>query len=128
MGLFYKLPCVSYNMSDALQTKSVQLVEAFEKRLHHDKSELLTSAAFASKDHEDSGFEIVRYIAHRIVGSARLFGCQELTEPAKRVEILIEEGAEIGAIMQAVNNLVDIIDRTLADGIPHPDWIKSDLS
>ncbi|MBN9669772.1 Hpt domain-containing protein [Roseibium aggregatum] len=114
-------------MSNTLQAKSAQLVAAFEKRLDHDKSELLTSAEFASQGYEDSGFEIVRYIAHRIVGSARLFGCQDLTEPAKRVELLIEEGADIGAIMQAVNALVDIIDRTLADGIPHPDWIKSDL-
>lgn len=114
-------------MSEVLKAKSVQLVAAFEKRLDRDKSELLTSAEFASKGYEASGFEIVRYIAHRIVGSARLFGCQDLTEPAKRVELLIEDGAEISDVMRAVNELVDIIDRTLASGIPHPDWIKSDL-
>lgn len=109
---------------NTLQQKSVQLVAAFEKRLGHDKSELLTSTEVACSSRA-SDFELVRYIAHRIVGSARLFGCHELTIPARNVERLVEHDADPGLIIAAVNELADLIDQTLIEGIPNPEWMNS---
>lgn len=109
-------------MSSALKSKTAQLVTAFEQRLGRDRSDLLTSADLASQGQYNAGFEMVRFIAHRIVGSARLFGCDALSAPAGRIERLVASGADTEDIIKAVNDLVDLIERTLDDGIPDPDW------
>lgn len=114
-------------MTKTLQEKSVRLVAAFEKRLGNDKSELLTSSTDAAHGGRSVDFEVVRYIAHRIVGSARLFGCHELTIPARNVERLVEYGADASLIIEAVNELADLIDEALTGGLPAPEWIDSQL-
>lgn len=112
-------------MSNAFEAKAAQLVAAFEQRLNQDKRELITNANIARGDFVDTGLEPLRFIAHRIVGSARLFNCEQLSLPAKKVEDLVEQGADISLVIEAVNNLIDQIDGTLTDGVPMPDWIKS---
>ncbi len=112
-------------MPNALESKAAQLVAAFEQRLDQDKRDLITNAMFGMDGFSEHGFEPIRFIAHRIVGSARLFGCDALSEPAKKLEVLVEQGADVGCIIQAVNELIEHIDNTLADGVPFPAWVTS---
>jgi len=111
-------------MTMAMRAKSEQLVAAFEKRLGNDRAELIANRAAACGSADRSGFEVVRFIAHRIVGSARLFGCDDLAGPAGRVEELVDAGADAGAIVQAVNDLAERIETTLANGLTVPDWSR----
>ncbi|WP_417712553.1 Hpt domain-containing protein [Roseibium aggregatum] len=112
-------------MPNALELRATQLAAAFEQRLDRDKKELITNSNLAADESTETGFESLRFIAHRIVGSARLFGCDELSVPAKELEVLVEEGAHISSIIRAVNDLVGQIDRALAEGISTPEWAKT---
>jgi|GEM_PF-2820568 len=112
-------------MTIAVKAKAAKLVAAFEQRLDKDKCELVSCLATVRNGNVPAGFEIVRYIAHRLVGSARLFGCDDLGSPARNVESLVESGADVSLIIQAVNELVERIDRSLADGLQQPDWIDT---
>ncbi|PVB59324.1 Hpt domain-containing protein [Labrenzia sp. 011] len=109
-------------MTDALKVRTARLVAAYELRLDKDKSELISSLAAVRDGNTAGGFEIVRYIAHRLVGSARLFGCEDLDTPARTVEQMVDSGVEPSLIIQAVNELVERIDRTLLIGLQQPDW------
>jgi HPt (histidine-containing phosphotransfer) domain-containing protein len=106
-------------MTKEMRARSRKLVAAFERRLGDDRAELIASRDTAC---DASGVECVRFIAHRIVGSARLFGCDDLEEPAGKVEELVDAGADPGAIVQAVNHLAERIEEALSDGLPLPDW------
>ncbi|TYC63569.1 hypothetical protein FMN50_04360 [Rhodobacterales bacterium] len=108
-------------MPHRLHKETPQLVAAFEKRLGNDKIELLSTADCLYASGSKVDFEVVRYIAHRIVGSARLFGCEDLTKPALDVQRLVENGADTDVVIQAVKKLADLIDRKLVEGIPGPD-------
>ncbi|POF29621.1 hypothetical protein [Roseibium marinum] len=110
-------------MTDALKTKTAQLVAAYERRLDKDKSELVSSLAAVRNGNATNGFEIVRYIAHRLVGSAHLFGCDDLDLPARTVEKMVDCGADTSLIIQAVNKLVEQIDQSLLAGLEQPDWL-----
>lgn len=111
-------------MSVPTQAKIAQLVSSFERRLDQDRRNLLASRVTDSKGVDRKGFAAVRFIAHRIVGSARIFGCDELVEPARDVERLVEDGASPDTIIQATNVLARLIEETLSKGLPEPDWTK----
>lgn len=106
------------------QTKITQLISSFERRLDQDRRALLASRSTDTLVADQSGFAAVRFIAHRIVGSSRIFGCEELMEPARTVERLVDGGAAPEAIVQAVNVLALEIEQTLTKGLPEPDWTK----
>ncbi|WP_269585279.1 Hpt domain-containing protein [Roseibium sp. Sym1] len=111
-------------MAKSSQMKVAQLVSAYEHRLDQDRRELLASGDAGNEGADPSKFAVVRFIAHRIAGSARVFGCEELADPARNVERLVDEGAASDVIVGAVNELTRRIDETLASGLPEPDWMK----
>ncbi|WP_299817540.1 Hpt domain-containing protein [uncultured Roseibium sp.] len=112
-------------MTDALKARSAQLVAAFEQRLDNDKSKLISSLAAVRDGSSTNGFEVVRYIAHRLVGSAHLFGCDDLDLPARTVEKMVDCGADASLVIQAVNELVERIDRSLLVGLQQPEWLNA---
>ncbi|MEO9529503.1 Hpt domain-containing protein [Roseibium sp.] len=109
-------------MTEAVQARAAQLFTAFEKRLDHDRAELIANGDTAAGRAGGPDFDAVRFIAHRIVGSARMFGCEDLAEPAGKVEGLVDAGADVSAIVQAVNELAERIELTLSKGLGSPDW------
>ncbi|POF29619.1 Hpt domain-containing protein [Roseibium marinum] len=104
------------------------MVSAFERRLDNDKGELVSSiSSIHDSQFNAASFDNVRYIAHRINGGAGLFDCNDLAEPAKEVEKLVDDGADTDLLVNAVQELIDRIERLLADGIRQPEWITSRL-
>ncbi|PVB59322.1 Hpt domain-containing protein [Labrenzia sp. 011] len=115
-------------MNRALRSRAVQMVSAFEQRLDEDKGALVSSmSSIQDSRHDDAGRENVRYIAHRINGGAGLFDCNDLTEPAREVEKLVDDGADTHLVVNAVQELIDRIERQLASGVSQPEWITSRL-
>jgi len=106
------------------QANVARLVSSFERRLEQDRRNLLASRITDSHGVDRTGFAAVRFIAHRIVGSACIFGCDELAEPAREVERLVEDGAAPDLIIRSVNELALEIERTLTKGLPNPDWTR----
>ncbi|KZM49021.1 Hpt domain-containing protein [Labrenzia sp. OB1] len=116
-------------MNRALESRAMQIVSAFEQRLDNDKGELASSiSSIHDTRRNPADFDNVRYIAHRINGGAGLFGCDDLAEPAKEIEKLVDVGADTDQVVNAVQELIDRIERLLAEGIRQPDWITSRLA
>lgn len=91
-----------------LQNRIAQLSEKFAARCTEDVTALkdLTGVSVAMGPDQQ---QQIKSIAHRIAGTAALFGFEPLTEPARQLEQAVNDEMTDDHLRQAVHDFMEII-------------------
>ncbi|WP_417691510.1 Hpt domain-containing protein [Roseibium sp.] len=104
-------------MSHLLEDRQKAMFSAYSKRLQGELVTLQLHLGQLGAGGDDDGLrEAIRHIAHRLAGSARLFGFNSLTEPAQTVEILVGSQADYLIFKNSVELLANSVERAVAQG------------
>ncbi|GHA32762.1 hypothetical protein GCM10007989_31110 [Devosia pacifica] len=99
---------------EALQGSVSPLRDKFAQRMRHDAAELETLLCDPSVSDSEK-HERIRFLAHRLAGSASIFGFAVVADPAAEIEDAINQNASASSVELLTRRLIVLIERALAD-------------